>query len=165
MNGVIGQAIRSFDPAVALVDAAPFTSFLAQPLSQPRFNALLLAIFASAAVTLSAIGLFAVMATLVRQRTREIGIRMALGATGGELRSMILRRGVGIAGTGLAVGLAAALGSNRLLGSLLYQVSPTDLVTIGVVMASLLGVAILATIGPAWQSTKVDPVRTLHAED
>src|SRR5207253_2613233 len=126
MVPVIRQAIGAIDPAVALASAEPFERFLDRPLAQPRLNALLLAVFAGAAVTLAAIGLFATMATMVGQRTGEFGVRMALGATAGELRGMVLRRALAIVTTGVMIGLVGALLANRLLVALLYQVSPTD---------------------------------------
>jgi hypothetical protein len=119
---VIGEAA----PGVALVSAAPFEDFLDGPLAQPRLNALLLAVFAGAAVTLAAVGLFGAMATLVRQRTRELGVRMALGASARRLRRMVMRRGLVITATGSALGLCASLLANRLLAALLYEVTPTD---------------------------------------
>jgi predicted permease len=158
-------AIASADPATALASAAPFDTFLDRPLAQPRLNAFLLAVFAIAAAVLAAIGLFGVMATAVGQRTREFGIRMALGATALRLRHMVLRRGLAIAAAGLSAGLLGALVTNRLLQSLLYEVSPTDAVTLAGVALLLLGVAALAGVGPARASTRIDPARALRAED
>src|SRR5213076_139432 len=94
----VRRVIGETEPGVALASAAPFGTFLEGPLAQPRLNALLLAVFAGAAVTLAAVGLFGAMMTMVRQRTRELGVRMALGATAGDLRAMVMRRGLTIAG-------------------------------------------------------------------
>ena len=160
----IRRAIAATDPGVALASAAPFETHLARPLAQPRLNALLLAVFAVAAVALAAVGLFGVMATMVRQRTREIGVRMALGATVRDLRTMVLRRGLAIAAIGSAAGLAGALLANRLLDSLLYEVSPTDLTTLGLVTAGLLATAVFATLIPARAMTAIDPAAVLRAE-
>jgi putative ABC transport system permease protein len=160
----IRRVIGETDPGVAVASAAPFETHLARPLAQPRLNALLLAVFAGAAVTLAAIGLFGVMATMVRQRTREIGVRMALGATARDLRGMVMRRGLTIAATGSVVGLLGALLANRLLAAMLYEVSPTDGATLATVTALLLGVAALASLLPARSSTRVDPVIALRAE-
>ncbi|MGH7709696.1 MAG: ADOP family duplicated permease, partial [Gemmatimonadaceae bacterium] len=102
------RAISETDPGVALASAAPFEAFLDEPLAQPRLNAFLLAVFASAGVALAAIGLFGVMSTMVRQRTRELGVRMALGATAADLRRIVLRRGLAIVAVGLTMGLAGA---------------------------------------------------------
>lgn len=160
----IRRVIGAAEPGVALVSAAPFDSFLAAPLAQPRLNALLLAVFACAAVVLAAIGLFGVMATMVRQRTREFGIRMALGADRRDLMRMVVRRGVMIAAPGIAVGIAGALFANRLLSSLLYEVNATDLPTLAAVGALLLLVASGASFAPARSSTRVNPTDALRAE-
>jgi predicted permease len=157
---VIGEAA----PGVALVSAAPFEDFLEGPLAQPRLNALLLAVFAGAAVTLAAVGLFGAMATLVRQRTRELGVRMALGASARRLRRMVMRRGLVITATGSALGLCASLLANRLLAALLYEVTPTDPVTLAAVTGILIGVAALATLIPARWSTRIDPMMALRTE-
>jgi ABC-type antimicrobial peptide transport system permease subunit len=159
------EAITAADPATALASAAPFDSFLDRPLAQPRLNAFLLGVFAIAAAVLAAIGLFGVMATVVGQRTREFGIRMALGATALRLQRMVLRRGLAIAAAGLSAGLLCARATNRLLQSLLYEVSPTDAVTLAGVALLLLGVAVLAGVGPARASTRIDPARALRAEE
>ena len=161
---VLRRIVGAVDPSVALASAAPFEQFLAGPLAQPRVNALLLAVFAGAAVSLAAIGLFGVLATMVGQRTREFGIRIALGATGHELRRIVLRRGLGLATVGLVTGLLGAVLANRLLLALLYQVSPTDPVTLGVVAVLLLAIATLASFIPARSSTRIDPVIALRAE-
>ena len=160
----IRRAIDELAPGVALASAAPFDTFLERPLAQPRLNALLLAVFAGAAVLLAGVGLFGVMATMVRQRTRELGLRMALGATAHDLRRMVLRRGLTIAAVGIVVGLVGALLANRLLVALLYEVSPTDGVTLALVAVLLQVVAAIASAIPARASTGIDPVRALQAD-
>jgi predicted permease len=160
----VRRVVAESERGVALASAAPFETYLEGPLAQPRLNALLLALFAGAAVALAAVGLFAVMATMVRHRTRELGIRMALGATAGDLRSMVMGRGLALAAVGSAVGLAGALASNRLLAAMLYGVSATDAVTLGAVAVFLLGVAAIATLLPARSSTRIDPVTALRTE-
>jgi ABC-type antimicrobial peptide transport system permease subunit len=156
--------ITESEPGVALATAAPFETYLEGPLAQPRVNALLLAVFAGAAVALAAVGLFGVMATMVRQRTQELGIRLALGATPRDLRRMVLRRGLAIGVVGLVPGVVGALLANQLLVALLYEVSPTDGVTLVATAGLLLGVAGLASAIPARFSTRVDPVIALRAE-
>lgn len=158
------RVIRESAPGVALASAAPFESFLDLPLAQPRLNAVLLGMFAGAAVALAGVGLFGAMATMVRQRRRELGVRMVLGATARDLRRMVMRRGITIASAGAAMGLLGALLANRMLAAILYHVSPTDAATLGVVTAFLLGVAALASLIPAWASTRVDPAIVLRAE-
>lgn len=164
MVAVIRRAIGELDPGVALATAAPFETFLERPLAQPRLNALLLAVFAGAALALAAVGLFAVMTTMVRHRTRELGIRMTLGATGRDVSRMVLRRGLTVAAAGLAVGLVGMMLANRLLVAVLYQVSPTDGVTLAVVAVLLLAVAAVASFIPARLSARIDPIIVLRAE-
>lgn len=160
----IRRAIGEAAPGVALASAAPFESFLEGPLAQPRLNALLLAVFAGAAVALAAVGLFGAMATMVRQRTRELGVRMALGATAREVRGMVMRRGLAIAASGSVLGLIGAVLMNRLLSALLYDVTPTDLLTMVVVTGFLIMVATLASLIPAQASTRIDPIVALRTD-
>jgi len=161
---VIRRVISETEPGVALTSAASFETFLDGPLAQPRLNALLLAVFAGAAVVLAAVGLFGAMATMVRQRTRELGVRMALGANAGDLRRMVMGRGLAIALIGLVLGLIGALLVNRSLQRLLYDVTPTDLATLTAVTGFLIVVAALATLIPARTSTRIDPVVALRAD-
>jgi predicted permease len=158
------RAIREVDPSIAVSSAAPFATLLRGPLAQPRLNAFLLVVFAAAGVVLAAIGLFGIMMTAVRQRTREIGVRLALGATPRDLQRMVLRRGLSIAGVGLVLGGAGALMTNRLIAALLYDVSPTDALTLAGVATLLLGVAALASGIPARSTTRIDPVEALRVE-
>ena len=158
------RSISDADPSVAVSSAAPFTTLLEGPLAQPRLNAFLLVVFAVAGVALAAIGLFGIMMTAVRQRAREIGVRQALGATPRDLKRMVLKRGLAIAGVGLIVGVAGALMTNRLIAALLYDVSPSDALTLGAVAALLLAVAALASAIPARSTTRIDPVEALRVE-
>jgi len=160
----IRRVIAETEPGVALASAAPFGTFLEAPLAQPRLNALLLGVFAGAAVALAAVGLFGAMATMVRQRTRELGVRMALGATARDLQCMVMRRGLMIAGVGSALGLLGALLANRLLVALLYEVTATDLATLTAVTGFLVGIAALASLVPAQSATRIDAVIALRAE-
>jgi predicted permease len=151
-------------PGLSLVRAAPFDAYLSGPLAQPRLDATLLFVFAAAAVLLSAIGLFGVLATSVRQRTREIGVRLALGASPGGVAALILRRALVIGSVGVASGLAIVLLTNHWVASLLFGVSSTDSATLAVVAVFVLGVAGLASLVPARLSASVDPVVALRAE-
>jgi putative ABC transport system permease protein len=160
----IRRVITETEGGVELVSASPFAAFLDQPLAQPRLNAFLLAVFAGAAVALAAIGLFAIMAAMVRQRTRELGVRVALGATAANVEGLVLRRGMVLAILGILLGMVAALASNRLLAAMLFDISPTDAPTLGLAAIVLLSVAALAIIIPARSSTRIDPVVALQAE-
>jgi predicted permease len=160
----VRRVLDEVSPGVVLANGASFAEYLDAPLAQPRLNAMLLAVFASAATVLAAIGLFGVMATMVRQRTRELGIRMAIGATSAEIGGMVVRRGLIIAAVGVVVGIAGALATNRLVASMLYEVSPTDALTLVAVTAVLVVVALAATLIPARSSTRIDPVIALRVE-
>src|SRR5438309_5339272 len=160
----IRRVIAETEPGVALASAAPFATYLEEPLAQPRLNALLLAVFAGAAVALAAVGLFGAMMTMVRQRTRELGVRVALGATGPDLRRMVIGRGLAVAAVGSVLGLAGALLTNRLLVAILYEVTPTDPGTLVTVAALLLVVGLVAWFVPARQAMRVDPVAALRTE-
>jgi ABC-type antimicrobial peptide transport system permease subunit len=113
---------------------------------------------------LAAIGLYGVMATMVRQRTRELGVRMALGATAGNLLRMVVGRGIAIALVGAAVGITAATMTNRTLRAMLFEVSPTDVPTLGLVALLLLVVATLAGLIPARSGARISPVVALRAD-
>jgi putative ABC transport system permease protein len=137
---------------------------LAEPLAQPRFNTLLLGVLASLGLVLSVIGIYGVVAYAVSRRTREIGLRMALGARAPDVVRLVLRQVVRLALSGIAVGLAAALASTRLLGDLLYGVAATDTLTFAVVPMLLAAVALLASYVPARRATNVDPMVALRME-
>ncbi len=160
----IRRVLENTEPGVELASAAPFEAFMVVPLAQPRLNAFLLGIFAAAAVVLAGIGLFGVVATMVRQRTREIGIRMALGADTGTVWRMVTLRGLLIAAPGIAAGLCAALLANRLLAAMLYETSPTDATTLAAVCGLLAVIAAVASLIPARSSTRIDPTEALRAE-
>lgn len=160
LHGVLEESA----PGVVLASAESFGSLFAGPLAQPRMNALLLAVFAAAAVILAGIGVFGVLATMVRQRRHELGIRMALGASAGAVARLVIRRGLALTTAGLAVGLLGAVAANGLLGALLYDVSPTDTATLAGVAAVMLAVAALASLIPARASTRIDPVTALRSE-
>jgi putative ABC transport system permease protein len=129
-----------------------------------RFQMLVTWIFAGVALSLAAIGLYGVLAHLVGQRTREIGLRITLGATPGQVRSLIARQAVALVGSGAAIGLAVALASGRALRSFLFEVSPVDPLTFVAAFALLLAVAAAAAILPTRRATRVDPSSALRCE-
>ncbi|MDB4875015.1 MAG: hypothetical protein JWM41_1461 [Gemmatimonadetes bacterium] len=157
-------AIAEVDAGAALTTARTFDDILAQPLAHPRLNASLLGVFAAAALSLAAIGLFGVMTTMVRQRTQELGVRMALGATSAEIGRLVLGRGARLAAIGVALGLVAAFAGNNLLDELLYHVAPTDAVTLLGSAVALLLLALLAAAIPARASARIAPVVALRSE-
>jgi predicted permease len=137
---------------------------LSASIAQQRFNMLLLAMFAGLAVVLGAVGLYGVLAYLVAQRTNEIGIRMALGASRQEVLRLIVRNGMRMTFAGLSLGIVAALGLTRLLVGLLFGVKPTDAFTFASVAVLVCGVALLACYIPARRATRVDPIVALRYE-
>ncbi len=155
---------REVDPDLALWSPRTMDQILAEPLARPRLGALLMSVLGGAALFLAAIGLFGVMAALVRDRTREFGIRIALGATPERVRADVLRRAGVITGVGAAVGLGLALLTSRLLTALLFQVSPADPLSLGAACVILLGVAATAAYLPARRATAIDPMQALRAD-
>jgi predicted permease len=158
------QLVAEAAPGVAIASATPFETYVGDALAQPRMNALLLGLFAGAAILLAAVGLFGVTATMVRQRARELSLRLALGASPNRLRFAVLRSAFVIACAGLAVGIVAALAITRTLRALLFGVSPVDPMTLGASSALLLVVAIVAAYIPAARAQRADPALVLRAE-
>jgi predicted permease len=161
---VVQDAVRAVDPTVRVTRIATYADYLRVPLAWPRFNALLLAVFAAAALLLSAIGLYGVMAASVRQRHAEIGMRVALGATPRDVRRLVLGEGLRLAIGGALAGLAFAWVATRLLRGLLFETEPLDPATLVGAVVVLVGAALLATYLPARRAAKVDPVEMLRAE-
>lgn len=155
---------RDVDPKIELWSPRTMDDILGEPLAQPRLGALLMSSFGIVALLLAAIGLFGVMASHVRDQTRELGIRIALGATPARVRRDVLAQAGLVAGIGAGVGLVAALATSRLFTTLLFQVSPTDPIALGGACVILLGVAAAAAYIPARRATSIDPVQALRAD-
>jgi ABC-type antimicrobial peptide transport system permease subunit len=137
---------------------------IARTLLKRKFTMTLLTIFAGIAIALASIGLYGVMSYLVSQRTREMGIRMALGAQRRDVLQLVIRRGMLLTMVGVALGLAGSFGLTRLISSLLFGVSATDIGTFGAVSSLLFVIALLACWLPAHRASRVDPIVALHAE-
>ncbi|HVQ28441.1 MAG TPA: FtsX-like permease family protein, partial [Vicinamibacteria bacterium] len=135
-----------------------------QSLARSRFSMVLLSLFAGLALALAAVGIYGLMAYLVGQSTKEIGIRMALGATTRSVLGLVLRQGLGLALSGAALGLTAAVALARLMESLLFGVGGKDPVTFAAVAVLLTGVAFVATYLPARRAARTDPMASLRAE-
>jgi putative ABC transport system permease protein len=156
------QQIRTIDPDVLVVRVTPLVRMLDRPLARPRFNALLLNIFGVAALLLSAMGLYGLMAAFVRQRDGEIAVRLALGATAGDVRRLILGETVWLAGFGAAIGLPAALGATRILRGMLYEIDPLGPAMLAGAAVVLIAVAALAAWVPMRRAVRVDAVAVLR---
>jgi putative ABC transport system permease protein len=143
---------------------APFTELLARPLARPRFTAFLLSVFAAVALLLASVGLYAVIAASVRQRDREIALRLALGATAGAVRRLILSEAIVLAALGAVIGVAGAAAMARFLSGLLFGVDPLDPVTIGAAALALVAAATLASYGPVRRAPRADLIATLRSQ-
>jgi len=164
LTSLAGNRLGAIDPDVRLMRVVPFTDMLARPLARPRFNAFLLSVFGLAALLLSTIGLYAILAAYVRQRDREIAIRMALGATATTVRRMVAGEAIRLAGVGVLVGIGCAIIGTRSLQGMLFEVEPVDPVSIVIAGVLLIGAATLAAHVPLRRATRADIVTVLRSE-
>jgi len=160
----VRKEIRELDPDVPVARVGTMAEALSESVSLPRFRALLMAIFAATALLLAAIGIYGVIAYSVTQRTQEIGVRMALGATAASVLRLVVGQGSRLALLGIALGLAGALGLSRVLKTMLFGVTSTDPLTFAAVIVILGTVTILASLVPAFRAARVDPVIALRHE-
>ncbi|MEO7964536.1 MAG: FtsX-like permease family protein, partial [Gemmatimonadaceae bacterium] len=156
--------VTALDPTLPLSDVKTMESHLGIALLPSRIAGTALGVFGLLGLVLAAVGMYGVMAYSVSQRTREIGIRMAIGSTQGEVVRLVIRQGMKLVAIGSAVGLVGALGAARLARGLLYGGSASDPVTIGVVTLVLVSVALLAVWIPARRASRVDPILALRSE-
>jgi putative ABC transport system permease protein len=161
---LVRTVMRAIDPAIPLTAPRPVDEQLGEMTAQRRLNTLLLTVFAAVAAIVAAVGVYGVLAYSVQQRRRELGVRMALGATAGTLLRLVLREGVTLAGAGLVLGLAGALALGRALTSLLYGVSATDPATLAAIAGVAALAALVACLVPAIRAMRVDPTIALRAE-
>lgn len=161
---LVREAMRATDPFVPNDLSTTLASYTSAAYFMQRIAASLLSILGSLALLLSAIGLYSVMAYNVARRRREIGVRLALGATGGQILRLVVGRGLGLVGAGLLAGALLTVVGTRALSSLLFGVSPLDAAAVGGAMALLVGITLLASYVPARAATRVDPVSALRAE-
>jgi predicted permease len=164
LASAIVSEIHAVDPDVVVYGIRTMQERLNDSLARQRFSSTMLGAFAVFALLLAAVGLYGVMAHLVTQGTRDIGVLVALGARPGNIVGLVVRQGMGLAGVGIVVGLVCAFGLTRVMSSLLFGVSATDFVTFAAVPTLLAAVALAATAIPAWRATRVDPMVALREE-
>ena len=164
MTNQVRQVLRSLDPALSLEDVHTMRERIDESNARRRFQTTLLSSFAALAVALALVGLYGLMSYAVKQRTAEIGVRMAVGSSRTQVLTLILSQGLRLVSTGLVLGLAAAFALTRLVSNWLFGVSATDPVTFAAVPLFILLVATCACLIPAWQATRIDPVQALRQE-
>ena len=162
--GAIRNELRQMDASVPVANVRSMNDVVAAALATPRLTGFLLGAFAAIALALAAVGIYGVVAYLVSQRAREIGIRLAIGADRSQVLVMILRQGLSLAAAGIVLGVIGAFALTRLMQSLLYEVRPNDPITFVAVTAALLLIALMASLLPAWRAIKVSPMIALRAQ-
>jgi predicted permease len=164
LSSAVVSQIHAVDPDVVVYDVRTMQERLHDSLARQRFASAMLGAFAVFALLLAAVGLYGVMSHLVTQSTHDIGVRVALGAQPGNIIRLVVRQGMQLAAIGIVVGLAGAFGLTRIMNSLLFGVSTTDVLTFATVPALLAAVAFAATVIPAWRAARVDPIVALREE-
>jgi hypothetical protein len=163
-RGLVAERIREVDPKLQVGSVSTYDELLARQLVGPRFNMLLIAIFSGVALILAAVGIFGVVSRSVAARTREIGIRIALGAQRGEVLATVVGGSVVLAAVGVGLGVVLALVLSRFIRGMLHGVVATDPLTYLSVSVGLFTVAVLASLIPAFGATRVNPVESLQGE-
>ena len=164
LASAVKQQVLNVDSQLAVAHERSLEQVFAEATGRQTFNMTLLSVFAGVALILAALGIYGTLSYSVEQRSQEIGIRMALGAEGADLRRMVIRQGMSLAGLGILIGLAGALALSRLITTLLFGVYPNDPVSFAAIALLLAAVAFLATWLPARRATKVDPLAALRHE-
>jgi ABC-type antimicrobial peptide transport system permease subunit len=164
LTSAIKKEISELDPDLPIYNVRTMDGRVQESLARRRFSMMMLGLFAALALALATIGIYGVMAYMVNQGTREIGIRLALGATQKNILQLILRQGMILALTGVAIGLAGAFALTRLMRSLLFGVRSTDPLTFVAIAALLTLIALLASYVPARRAARIDPMVSLRCE-
>ena len=160
----IRMQVSSLDPLLPVTRVRTMHDLLGRSVAEPRFRTILLGLFAAVALVLATVGIYGILSYTVAQRTREIGIRMSLGARRRDVLRLVLQQGMALAGAGVAIGLLSALALNRVLAGLLFGVGPTDVATFSVVSFVMVGAALVACYVPARRATRVDPMVALRCD-
>lgn len=160
----VREAIRAVDRAVPVYDVKAMAQVRTDAMAQPRFSAFMLLLFSAVALSLAAIGIYGVISFMVTRQTREIGVRLALGATPTVELLRVIARGTRLLAAGIAIGLAGAIAAGRMMGSLLYETRPIDLATLIGTTLFLACVGLLACVAPALRASRVDPMEALRYE-
>jgi putative ABC transport system permease protein len=160
----IRRVIRSLDPGIVIARTTTMAQLRDRSLAGPRFNSVLFGVFAALALALGLVGVYGVMAASVAQRRPEIGIRLALGARRSQVLGLVVGQALRLAAAGALLGVAGAAAATRVMRSLLFETSPTDPTTFGLVVVTVLTAALLATGVPALQAARLDPLTTLRGE-
>ena len=158
------RMLQQMDPTIAFVDATTLQDDVDPQVRPWTLGASMFGVMGILALLVAAVGLYSVMSYLVAQRTHELGVRIALGASGGNIISLILRSSVGMALTGIAIGLGMALVAGRFIEPLLFNTSPRDSLVLGGVALTMLAVAVLASVVPAIRARGTDPMEALRTE-
>ena len=164
VTAAVRREVQALEPNQPVYNVNTMEQTLGQSLATQRLSMMLLAILASLALILAAVGIYGVMSYMVSQRTHEIGIRMAIGAQQGQMFRMVIGQGMRLALIGVAVGLVGAFGLTRLMATMLFGVTPTDPATFAIIAVSLIGIALFACYVPGRRATKVDPMVALRYE-
>ena len=164
LAGPVRAQVRTLDANLPVANVRPMTDVVASALATPRLTGFLMGVFAAIALMLAAVGIYGVLSYVVARRTHEIGIRLAMGADRAQVMRMVLVQGGMLAGSGVVMGLAAALGLTRLMQSQLFGVGPVDPLTFVAVPAALIAVALAASGVPAWRATRVSPMIALRSQ-
>jgi putative ABC transport system permease protein len=164
LRRAIEREVHSLNPEIAMSDVRTMDQYVTQSIAAPRFNTILLGGFSALALLLAAVGIFGVISYSVTQRTRELGIRRALGAGSGSIVGLVLSQGMRLSAIGIAVGGALSAAFSQALRKLLFDVAPTDFTTFGLVTLLLCGVSVAACYIPARRAAKLDPTAALRME-
>jgi predicted permease len=162
LAAALAREIHALDPALAPLEVVPMWELVNRSTASQRISVTLLSIFGGLALLLAAVGLYGVMSYAVSQRRRELGLRLALGASAADLMRLLMANGLALTAGGVALGVVAALGLTRLLGYILYQVSPRDPLAFGLAFAVMTIASLAACFIPAWRAPRIDPVQALR---